>query len=70
MRTPQEGGRIHGGPLSGRIMAYGGPIMPAIDFQGRRIGSYIWDDDHWEFDDDPTGDMVLLYDWRGDDDGN
>ena len=30
-RTPQEGGIMNGGPLDGRIMAYGGPVMPAID---------------------------------------
>lgn len=34
-------------------MAYGGPAMPAIDRTGKRVGTYLWDDEHgqWEFDD-------------------
>jgi len=67
-RTPEQGGMMNGGPLNGKIMAYGGPVMPALDKTGRRIGSYVWDDDHWEFDSDPTGEVVSLYDWRGDED--
>jgi hypothetical protein len=51
-RTPEQGGIMNGGPLDGRIMAYGGPVMPAIDHKGKRIGSYIWDEDHWEYDAD------------------
>jgi hypothetical protein len=51
MRTPQEGGIMNGGPLNGRIMAYGGPVMPAI-VDGERVGSYIWDEDHWEYEKD------------------
>lgn len=49
-RTPEQGGMMVGGPLDGRIMAYGGPVMPAIDDTGKRVGSYMWDEDHWEFD--------------------
>lgn len=49
-RTPQEGGMMVGGPLDGRIMAYGGPVMPAIADDGQRLGSYVWDQDHWEYD--------------------
>lgn len=41
---------MRGGPHDGRIMAYGGPVMPALDDTGLRIGSYIWDDDHWEYE--------------------
>lgn len=46
--------------------------MPAIDTTGKRVGSYVWDGEtgYWEFDSDASGDMVLLYDWNGDDDGN
>lgn len=52
-RTFLTGGPIVGGPLDGtKIMAYGGPAMPAIDRTGRRVGTYLWDDDtgQWEFD--------------------
>jgi hypothetical protein len=53
--TPQEGGIMNGGPFNGRIMAYGGPVMPAYDDTGLRIGSYIWDDDHWEYESEQGG---------------
>lgn len=54
-RTPEQGGIMNGGPLSGRIMAYGGPAMPAI-VDGKRVGTYVWDDDHWEYDSYDVGD--------------
>jgi hypothetical protein len=47
------GGPIVGGPLDGtKIMAYGGPAMPALDRTGKRVGTYVWDDETgtWEFD--------------------
>jgi len=69
MRSFVDGGIMNGGPLNGRIMAYGGPVMPALDEKGKRVGSYIWDEDHWEFDADDTGEPINLYDWMGDDDG-
>lgn len=72
-RTYLDGGPCNGGPLDGcKRMAYGGPVMPAIDTTGKRVGSYVWDGEtgYWEFDSDASGDMVLLYDWNGDDDGN
>lgn len=50
---------MNGGPLSGRIMAYGGPVMPAI-VDGARVGTYIWDEDHWEYEKDSKGFMELF----------
>jgi hypothetical protein len=51
MRSPEEGGRMVGGPFDGRIMAYDHHLMPAFDDTGKRIGSYVWDADHkcWEY---------------------
>jgi hypothetical protein len=60
-RTPQEGGMMNGGPFNGRIMAYGGPVMPAINEKGKRVGSYLWDEDHWEYDPDGNGETMHLY---------
>jgi hypothetical protein len=56
-RTPQIGGMMCGGPFDGRIMAYGGPAMPAI-VDGRRVGTYCWDDigECWEYDPYDIGD--------------
>lgn len=55
-----------GGPLDGKIMAYGGPAMPAL-VNGYRVGTYVWDGDHWEFDryDDSDGDTSprLIEEW-------
>jgi hypothetical protein len=48
--TPEIGGIMNGGPLGGKIMAYSGPLMPCYDDTGLRIGSYIWDEDHWEYE--------------------
>lgn len=38
-----------GGPGDGRIMAYGSHLMPWSE-DGARVGSYIWDDDHWVYE--------------------
>lgn len=38
-----------GGPGDGRIMAYGKRIMPWFE-DGARVGSYIWDRDHWIYE--------------------
>jgi hypothetical protein len=58
-RTFLEGGIMNGGPLDGKIMAYGGPAMPAI-VDGKRVGTYAWDEvsECWEYDpwDDGDGD--------------
>lgn len=63
---------MRGGPHDGRIMAYGGPVMPAIDSTGLRIGSYIWDEDHWEYEQEesderetaePGGRAAVAPDW-------
>lgn len=55
MRTPQEGGIMNGGPFCGRIMAWDSFAMPALDDTGKRIGTYVWDEDHWEFDAEAGG---------------
>lgn len=59
---------MNGGPLNGRIMAYGGPVMPAIDKDGRRMGTYVWDEDHWEYDSDGSGngEFISLNEWSSD----
>ena len=54
-RTPQDGGRARGGPHSGRILAYGGPLMPVFH-DGRRIGCYIWVDNSWIWEDESEQD--------------
>jgi hypothetical protein len=66
-RTPEEGGMMVGGPLDGRIMAYGGPVMPCINDRGKRVGSYIWDEDHWEYDPDGGDDTPMQLYEGGDD---
>jgi hypothetical protein len=58
------GGPVRGGPIDGaRRMAWGGPAMPALDKTGKRVGTYVWNEDNglWEFDeynevDNPEGD--------------
>jgi hypothetical protein len=52
MRTPAQGGIMNGGRFNGRIMAYDQPVMPCYDDTGLRIGTYFWDEDHWEYEDD------------------
>jgi len=56
MRTPQEGGIMRGGPFDGKIMAYDKTIMP-VNNNGKRVGAYFWDEDHWEYehDEDDSG---------------
>jgi hypothetical protein len=46
---------MRGGPHDGRIMAYGGPVMPVLS-EGGRIGTYIWDEDHWEYERETSDD--------------
>jgi hypothetical protein len=48
-----------GGPLDGKIMAFGGPAMPCINDKGKRVGTYVWDDDHWEYDADGGDDTPM-----------
>jgi hypothetical protein len=48
--SPQRGGRMRGGPLDGRVMAYGVPLMPMYGDKNERVGSYHWIDDHWEYE--------------------
>jgi hypothetical protein len=44
--------------------------MPAIDAGGKRVGSYVWDEEtgFWEFDSDGSGEIISLHEWSGDDD--
>jgi len=56
-RTPQEGGICNGGPFNGRIMAYDKLLMPTLDHSGKRIGSYIWGGDHWEYEKEDIADV-------------
>jgi len=51
-RKPEEGGICNGGPFNGRILAFNKLVMPIFDPTGKRIGTCIWDDDHWEYEDD------------------
>jgi hypothetical protein len=61
-RTPKQGGVMNGGPHNGKIMAFGGPVMPVFDSTGRRLGAYIWDDvnEVWEYEKD-DGKSAELY---------
>lgn len=38
------------GPGNGRIMAYDEFTMPWFDDTAKRIGTYFWWDDHWEWE--------------------
>jgi hypothetical protein len=58
--TPQQGGRMRGGPYDGKLMAANGTVMPALDKTGKIVGTYIWADDHWEFEED-DGKPAELY---------
>ena len=49
---PCDGGKMRGGPLDGRLMAWGGPVMPMFDDTGLLIGAYFWIEDHWEYEDE------------------
>lgn len=46
---------MNGGPLSGRRMAWGGPVMPMHDDTGLVIGAYFWIEDHWEYEAERRG---------------
>jgi len=49
-RGPKQGGRLHGGPWPGKVLAYNKMVLPVFEKDGRRIGSYIWVKDHWEYE--------------------
>lgn len=46
---------MNGGRFNGRIMAYDQPVMPCYDDTGLRVGTYFWDEDHWEYEDETDG---------------
>lgn len=66
IRSPRFGGRMHGGPHHGRIMAYDKVVMPVFDAEGKRIGCYLWIDvpwtpsATWEYDSD-DGTIAEIY---------
>lgn len=52
IKSPQHGGKAHGGPFNGRVLAFDRLMMSVRDDTGKQIGAYFWTDDHWEYESD------------------